>query len=216
MSNSGLKRFVEVAQSQRQASKIQRKDEGPVPPRASSFSKSPQEAMVLMTPGMHLPPLSAPAYVNGQILPSVSLSSLSNEGLNWTCLVFYAHDFDPKNGGSVISECYLSHRWFSFIGCSIVLCSTDSCYAHLAWMKALKALGTIAFYPVPDIPMLGDTSHVVARACGMLNTSEGVARTGLILVDPALSVHKVIVSDDIRAGLFTAKCYLTVTTRHGF
>ncbi|XP_047738756.1 thioredoxin peroxidase-like [Hyalella azteca] len=168
--------------------------------------------MALMVPGMHLPPLCAPAYVNGQILPSVSLSSLSNEGLNWTCLVFYAHDFDPVNGGSVISECYRRHQAFSILGCSIVLCSTDSCYAHLAWMKALKALGTIAS---ATIPMLGDTSHMVARACGMLDTCKGVARTGLVLVDPALSVHKVIVSKEgFHAGLDAALRHLTASTGH--
>ncbi|KAF2352256.1 Alkyl hydroperoxide reductase subunit C/ Thiol specific antioxidant [Trinorchestia longiramus] len=157
----------------------------------SQTAKSSSDVAPLLTPGSHLPHVVAPAYTGGQIVPSLDLSTLTQKGLYWVCLVFYAHNFHPVDSGSVLLECYQKFQEFNALKCSMVLCSTDSCYAHLAWMKTLVRSGTIRD---PVIPMLSDTSHAVSRACGVLDPATGTARKALILIDPSLTVQKVIVS----------------------
>ena len=59
--------------------------------------------------------------------------------------------------------------------------STDSVFAHRAWMRTPRDENGIAGV---QFPILADTTHRIARSYGVLIEREGIALRGLLLVDP--------------------------------
>jgi peroxiredoxin (alkyl hydroperoxide reductase subunit C) len=66
-------------------------------------------------------------------------------------------------------------------------CSTDSVFSHKAWVEG--ELGHVPF------PLIGDTSHQLSRAFGVLKEELGVALRGTFIIDPEGTIVSVQIND---------------------
>jgi len=66
-------------------------------------------------------------------------------------------------------------------------CSTDSVFSHRAWVG--NDLGPVPF------PLIGDTSHQLSRAFGVLKEDLGVALRGTFIIDPTGTIVSSHVND---------------------
>lgn len=81
---------------------------------------------------------------------------------------------------------------FRQLGCSIVGCSTDSQYSHLAWLNTDRkngGLGNINYH------LLSDKTMNIARSYGVLDEDTGVPFRGLFIIDPNQNLRQIIVND---------------------
>ncbi len=107
-------------------------------------------------------------------------------------LVFFSHpaDFTPVCTTEFLAFANLSPA-FKENGCELLALSTDSVYAHIAWVRAIEA----TFGARITFPIVADASGEVARAYGMLMPRESATE----------AVRAVFVIDDrqvVRAVLY--------------
>lgn len=79
-------------------------------------------------------------------------------------------------------------------GCEILACSTDSHYAHYAWINTSKknaGVGELAF------PILSDKSMKISRDYCVLNEEIGAAYRGMFLIDQKQNLRHVTLNNDI-------------------
>ncbi|EDW69845.1 peroxiredoxin 2 [Drosophila virilis] len=81
---------------------------------------------------------------------------------------------------------------FRNIGCEIIGCSTDSHFAHCAWMMQPRKMGGLGEI---DIPLWSDKSMKVSRDYGMLDESTGLALRGMYIIDRLGIVRHISVND---------------------
>ncbi len=108
---------------------------------------------------------------------SVSLSDYRGK---WLVFFFYPLDF---TFGCPTEITALSDRYEEFVelGADILGVSTDSVYAHRAWIQTPRARNGIAGL---KYPLASDITKQVARSYGVLIEEEGVALRGLFIIDP--------------------------------
>lgn len=98
----------------------------------------------------------------------------------WLVLFFYPYDFSFVCPTEILA---LSDRYDEFLalGADILGVSTDSVYAHRAWLQTPQEKNGIQGTKF----ILGsDTTHSVSKAYGVLVQDEGVAQRGLFIIDP--------------------------------
>ncbi len=76
---------------------------------------------------------------------------------------------------------------FDSLNAAIIGASTDSVYAHKAWVE--RDLPGVKF------PVVSDNAHTLSRSYGMLIEDQGIALRGTFIVDPDGYVRHVTVSD---------------------
>lgn len=111
---------------------------------------------------------------------------LSDHRGRWVVLFFYPLDFTfvcPTE----IREFNSKAGEFADVGASILSCSVDSAFSHLAWQR--HELGDIGY------PMLADLTKQTARDYGVLLEDEGVSLRGLFIIDPEGVVKYELVHD---------------------
>lgn len=81
---------------------------------------------------------------------------------------------------------------FRNVGCEVVACSTDSVYAHCAWMGMPRKTGGLGDM---NITLLADKSMKIANDYGMLDVSTGLAQRGMYIIDRAGLVRHISVND---------------------
>lgn len=138
--------------------------------------------------GRCLPKLSCSALISKNI-SSVSLNSYAGR---WLCLIFYPLDFDGSDSASIIQHCSKRHAEFDALNCDVLFCSTDSCYAHLAWSSMAESAGGLG--GALHYPLLADQDHSLCSRFGLLVPSKGVARRALVIIDPKQTVQQVLVT----------------------
>ncbi|MEW6300500.1 MAG: peroxiredoxin [Thermodesulfobacteriota bacterium] len=108
---------------------------------------------------------------------SVSLSDYRGK---WLVFFFYPLDFTFVCPTEITA---LSDRYEEFVelGADILGVSTDSVYAHRAWIQTPRARNGIAGL---KYPLASDITKQVARSYGVLIEEEGVALRGLFIIDP--------------------------------
>ncbi len=130
----------------------------------------------------------APDVKAQALLPdgSVKEVKLSDYRGKWVVLFFYPLDFTfvcPTE----IKGFNSNYEGFKKLGAEVLTASTDSVYSHKAWVE--HGLGKVSF------PMLGDTSHEVSRAFGVLVEEKGIALRGTFIVDPQGVVKSSVIND---------------------
>ena len=68
----------------------------------------------------------------------------------------------------------------SFYFTKVVACSTDSHFAHLAWINTPRNQGGLGGL---DIPLLSDLTGQISRNYGVLWDGHGIAFRGLFIID---------------------------------
>ena len=104
----------------------------------------------------------------------------------WLCLFFYPLDFTFVCPTEI--QGFNQHlQDFKKLNTEVIGASTDSVYSHKAWVES--GLGKVQF------PILGDTSHKVARSFNVLLTEKGIALRGTFIIDPNGVLKSAVVND---------------------
>ena len=98
----------------------------------------------------------------------------------WLILFFYPYDFSFVCPTEILA---LSNHYeeFQVLGADILGVSTDSVYAHRAWLQTPQQENGIQG---TQYPLASDNTHAVAEAYGVLVEEEGAALRGLFIIDP--------------------------------
>ena len=98
----------------------------------------------------------------------------------WLILFFYPYDFSFVCPTEILA---LSNHYeeFQVLGADILGVSTDSVYAHRAWLQTPQQENGIQG---TQYPLGSDNTHAVAEAYGVLVEEEGAALRGLFIIDP--------------------------------
>lgn len=131
--------------------------------------------------GQHAPAFAAPAaFPNESPAAPPRTVSLSDYAGRWLILVWYPNDFTFVCPTELTA---LSDRADAFeeLDAALLGASTDSVFAHQAWMRTPRSENGVAGV---SFPLLADTTHRIARSYGVLIESEGIALRGLFIVDP--------------------------------
>lgn len=131
--------------------------------------------------GRSAAPFTLPAAFAGEpAAASIRTVSLSDFAGRWLLLCWYPRDFSFVCPTEMIA---LSDRMdeFSDLDCAVVGLSTDSVYAHRAWLAVPRDKNGVADL---RFPLLADAAHETARAYSLLNEADGAAARAAVLVDP--------------------------------
>ena len=122
--------------------------------------------------GQKVQDFSAQALMGDGSFKEVKLSDYKGK---WLVLFFYPLDFTfvcPTE----IQGFNKNYNEFKKLNADVVAASTDSVYSHKAWSES--SLGKVQF------PILGDTSHKVAKTFNVLLDDKGIALRGTFIIDP--------------------------------
>ena len=111
---------------------------------------------------------------------------LSDYKGKWLVVFFYPLDFTfvcPTE----IQGFNKNYDAFKKLNAEVIAASTDSVYSHKAWSES--SLGKVQF------PILGDTSHQVARNFNVLLEDKGIALRGTFIMDPNGVLKSAVVND---------------------
>jgi len=141
------------------------------------------EAVSSLQVGKIAPDFSAQALVSDGSFKEVKLSEFKGK---WVVLFFYPLDFTFVCPTEI--QAFNKHyQEFKKLNIEIIGASTDSVYSHKAWSE--NALGKI------DFPILGDTSHRVAKSFNVLMDDKGIALRGTFIIDPNGILRSAVVND---------------------
>lgn len=117
--------------------------------------------------------------------------SLSDYKGKYVVLIFYPMDFTFVCPTEITA---FSDRLeeFEIMGATVVACSTDSKYTHLAWMNTPREDGGLGN---SRIPILADKSMEISRSYGVLDEKMGIAFRGLFIIDRGCIVRQITVND---------------------
>ncbi|KAJ1937633.1 hypothetical protein EC988_007834, partial [Linderina pennispora] len=79
------------------------------------------------------------------------------------------------------------------MGCSVLVCSTDSEYAHGGWQKQARINGGIG--PIA-LPMLADRTRQVSCSFGVLCPHSGQAQNSIFIIDPFQNIRVAMVDEN--------------------
>lgn len=147
------------------------------------MSASAVETNGTLQVGQKVPEVTAQALLGDGTFKEVKLSEFKGK---WVVLFFYPLDFTfvcPTE----IQGFNKNYNEFKKLNAEVIAASTDSVYSHKAWSEA--TLGKVQF------PMLGDTSHRVARTFNVLLEDKGIALRGTFIIDPNGILKSAMVND---------------------
>ncbi len=103
----------------------------------------------------------------------------------WTVLFFYPLDFTficPTE----IKEFAKQQKEFEKLNAVVVGASTDSVHSHKAWFSSGFDI---------EFPVVGDTTHQLSKAFGVLKDDQGIAYRGTFIIDEDGTLRYMVVSD---------------------
>ncbi|HTL69702.1 MAG TPA: peroxiredoxin [Candidatus Eisenbacteria bacterium] len=133
--------------------------------------------------GQKVSDFAAQAYMPDGSMKEVKLSDYKGK---WLVVFFYPLDFTfvcPTE----IQSFDKHYEEFKKLNADVVAASTDSVYSHKAWTES--SLGKVKF------PILGDTSHSVAKNFNVLLADKGIALRGTFIIDPNGVLKSAVVND---------------------
>ena len=125
------------------------------------------------------------AYQNGKI-NKVFLSDYAGK---WAILFFYPADFSfvcPTE----LKELSDMYEKFTAINTEILSVSTDTAFAHKAWVETSSAVKGVKF------PMLADPAHEMSEYFDVLMRDDGMARRGTFIINPDGILVSVEINDN--------------------
>ncbi|XP_018565888.1 peroxiredoxin 1 [Anoplophora glabripennis] len=143
---------------------------------------------------MPVPSLQKPAPIfKGTAVVDGMFKEISLEDYKGQYVVFFFYplDFTFVCPTEIIA---FSDRFEEFkkIKCSVVACSTDSQFTHLAWVNTPRKQGGLGEM---GIPLLADKSGAIAKAYGVLDEETGVPFRGLFIIDGKGILRQITIND---------------------
>jgi peroxiredoxin (alkyl hydroperoxide reductase subunit C) len=138
--------------------------------------------------GKKAPHFSAKAVSKGKVIDEFSLQDLLGR---YVVFFFYPLDFTfvcPTELHAFQSKI----KEFETRGASVVACSIDSHFSHLAWLAMPKKEGGIAGV---EYPIVSDIHKTIARDYGVLCIEQGIAYRGVFLIDKEGIVRHQTIND---------------------
>lgn len=142
-----------------------------------------------------LPSFKTQAYHNG------SFVEVSNESLKgkWSVLIFMPAAF-TFNCPTEVEDAADHYEEFKQAGAEVYIVTTDTHFSHKVWHETSAAVGKARF------PLVGDPTHRLTRALGLLIEEEGLALRGTFLVNPdgvikTQEVHDNAIARDVKETL---------------
>lgn len=142
-----------------------------------------------------VPAFKAQAFHNGKF---VEITEQSLQG-RWSVLIFMPAAF-TFNCPTEVEDAAEQYAKFQEIGAEVYVVTTDTHFAHKVWHETSPAVGKARF------PLVGDPSHRLTRAFGVLIEEEGLALRGTFVVDPegvikTAEVHDNAIARDVKETL---------------
>ena len=106
--------------------------------------------------------------------------SLEDYKGKWLILLFYPYDFSHVCPTEILALSDNYHE-FKALNTDILAISTDSVYAHKAWLQTPEEDNGIKG---TNFILASDGTHEVSEAYGVLVEEQGVALRGLFIIDP--------------------------------
>lgn len=140
-----------------------------------------------LQPCMQAPKFKGTAVVKGQF-KDISLDDYKGK---YVVIFFYPLDFTFVCPTEIIAFNDRAAE-FEAINCSVIACSTDSHFSHLAWCERSRKQGGLGSM---QIPLLADKNMAISRAYGVLKEDEGVPFRGLFIIDPTGKLRQITIND---------------------
>lgn len=138
--------------------------------------------------GKKAPDFKTKAVVNGRIVDDLSISAFQGK---YIILFFYPLNFTFVCPTEL--HAFQDHiKEFEERGVTILGCSVDSCFSHIAWQNIPRSQGGIQGI---EYPILADINKEIAKAYDVLKEDDGIAYRGLFLIDQEGIVRHQIVND---------------------
>ncbi len=139
--------------------------------------------------GKKAPKFSAKAVIGDQIIENFSLEQF--EGKKYVVFFFYPLDFTfvcPTELHAFQEKL----AEFERLNATVIGCSIDSHFSHLAWLNTPKSKGGIQGI---NYPIVSDINKTIAKDYHVLNEEEGISFRGLFLLDKQGVVRHQLVND---------------------
>ena len=123
----------------------------------------------------------------GEDFKTLSLTDFKGK---WVCLFFYPLDFTfvcPTE----ITAFNDANEEFAKANCTVIGCSVDSKFSHLAWAKTPRKDGGLGKL---QIPLLADLNKEIGKKYGVM-LDAGITLRGLFLINPQGVVQYQLVHD---------------------
>lgn len=142
-----------------------------------------------------LPSFKTQAFHNGQF---VDVSDESLRG-HWSVLIFMPAAF-TFNCPTEVEDAAEHYQAFQDLGAEVYIVTTDTHFSHKVWHETSPAVGKAKF------PLVGDPTHRLTRALGLLIEDEGLALRGTLVVNPdgvikTFEVHDNAIARDVSETL---------------
>lgn len=115
------------------------------------------------------------------------ITDQTNAG-KWQVVFFWPEDFTFVCPTEIAAFGHANGD-FAKLNATVLGCSTDSRWVHLAWRENHPDLKELPF------PMLADVKHELCSSLGILDKNEGVALRATFIVDPEGIIRWVSVND---------------------
>ncbi|KAK9758464.1 AhpC/TSA family [Popillia japonica] len=147
--------------------------------------------MFILSLFFEIPEIFTHAHTNNRVIPNHAYISLADYAGQYLVLFFYPLDFTFVCPTEIIA---FSDRFAEFekIKTSVVACSTDSHFSHLAWVNTPRKQGGLGEM---NIPLLSDKSMKIAKDYGVLDEDSGVPFRGLFIIDPKGNLRQITIND---------------------
>ena len=142
-----------------------------------------------------LPPFKTQAFHQGKFV-EVSNDTLQGK---WSVLIFMPAAF-TFNCPTEVEDAADHYAEFQAAGAEVYIVTTDTHFSHKVWHETSPAVGKAQF------PLVGDPTHKLTRALGLLIEDEGLALRGTFVVNPeglikTVEVHDNAIARDVKETL---------------
>lgn len=142
-----------------------------------------------------VPPFKVQAFKTGKFI-EVTEQSLKGK---WSVFIFMPAAF-TFNCPTEVEDAADNYSEFEKLGAEVYIVTTDSHFAHKVWHETSPAVGKAKF------PLIGDSTHALAKAFDVYIPEEGRALRGTFVINPegvvkTSEVHSNEIARDVKETL---------------
>ncbi|MCX7626940.1 MAG: alkyl hydroperoxide reductase subunit C [Methylophilaceae bacterium] len=154
-------------------------------------------------------PFKAQAFHNGQFI-EVTEQSLKGK---WSVVIFMPAAF-TFNCPTEVEDAADHYEEFQKAGAEVYVVTTDTHFAHKVWHETSPAVSKAKF------PLVGDPTHQLSRAFGVLIEEEGLALRGTFVINPegiikTVEIHDNAIARDVKETVRKLKAAQYVASHPG-
>ena len=156
-----------------------------------------------------VPPFKTTAFLNGKF---IDVSEQSFKG-KWSVVIFMPAAF-TFNCPTEVEDAADNYAEFQKLGAEVYIVTTDTHFSHKVWHETSPAVGKAKF------PLVGDPTHVLAKAFDVYIEEEGLALRGTFVINPdgvikTLEIHDNAIARDVKESLRKLKAAKYVAEHPG-